>query len=90
MTQIKPLRISNMKTAPVEICERAQPAKVFIEKVHTDKDFAVSVANLKTQEETKTFDIKAGYDFSEAEFNEAVSILSDDEVGKVRIIGSIL
>ncbi len=47
------------------------------------KDFAVSVANLKTQEETKAFEIKAGYDFSQVELNEAVSILNDDELDMV-------
>jgi predicted ribosomally synthesized peptide with nif11-like leader len=67
----------------VVILMSIESAKAFIAKVHTDKDFAVSLANLKTQEETKAFEIKAGYDFSQEEFNEAVSILSDDELDTV-------
>jgi predicted ribosomally synthesized peptide with nif11-like leader len=60
-----------------------ESAKAFIAKVNTDKDFAASLANLKTQEEAKAFEIKAGFDFSQDEFNEAVSNLSDDELDMV-------
>ena len=60
-----------------------ESAKLFIERVKSDEEFAKKIVECKVVEARMTFMRDAGFDFTAAELAEVMGELSDGELDKV-------
>ncbi len=60
-----------------------ESARKFAEKVKDDKGFAAQLAEFETSDERVAFVQQAGFDFTDAEWNEVREELGDDELDAV-------